>query len=63
MRLPWRSKNCCKPIRATYAEPHRYATGMVHVLVNGEPVLKDGEHTGARPGRVLVPTRGTARLS
>jgi len=49
--------------RATYAEPHRYATGMVHVLVNGEPVLKDGEHTGARPGRVLVPTRGTARLS
>ena len=48
---------------ATYAAPHRYATGMVHVLVNGEPVLRDGEHTGARPGRVLVPARETTRLS
>ncbi len=38
---------------ATYAEPHRYATGMLHVLVNGVPVLRDGEHTDARPGRVL----------
>jgi N-acyl-D-amino-acid deacylase len=41
---------------ATYAEPHRYATGAVHVFVNGEQVLHDGEHTGARPGRVLTPT-------
>jgi N-acyl-D-amino-acid deacylase len=40
---------------ATYAEPHRYATGMVDVFVNGEQVLRRGEHTGARPGRVLVP--------
>jgi len=38
---------------ATYTEPHRYATGVAHVLVNGTPVLRDGEHTGARPGRVL----------
>jgi len=38
---------------ATYAEPHRYATGVAHVLVNGAHVLRDGEHTGARPGRVL----------
>jgi N-acyl-D-amino-acid deacylase len=38
---------------ATYAEPHRYATGVAHVLVNGTPVLRDGEHTGARPGRVI----------
>ncbi len=38
---------------ATYAEPHRYATGIAHVLVNGTPVLRDGEHTGARPGRVV----------
>jgi len=38
---------------ATYAEPHRYATGMVHVLVNGVPVLRDGEHTGATPGRFV----------
>ncbi len=38
---------------ATYAEPHQYATGMVHVFVNGVQVLKDGEHTGATPGRVV----------
>ena len=39
--------------RATFARPHQYATGMVHVFVNGGHVLKDGEHTGATPGRVL----------
>ena len=39
--------------RATYTDPHRYATGVAHVLVNGTPVLRDGDHTGARPGRVL----------
>ncbi len=38
---------------ATFEEPHQYATGMVHVFVNGEQVLKDGEHTGALPGRVV----------
>jgi N-acyl-D-amino-acid deacylase len=38
---------------ATFVEPHQYATGMVHVFVNGEHVLKDGEHTGATPGRVV----------
>ena len=38
---------------ATFVEPHQYATGMVHVFVNGEQVLKDGEHTGAKPGRVV----------
>lgn len=38
---------------ATYAEPHRYATGVAHVLVNGTAVLRDGEHTGALPGRVV----------
>jgi N-acyl-D-amino-acid deacylase len=38
---------------ATYTDPHRYATGVAHVLVNGTPVLRDGEHTDARPGRVL----------
>lgn len=38
---------------ATFTEPHQYATGMVHVFVNGEQVLKDGEHTGATPGRVV----------
>jgi N-acyl-D-amino-acid deacylase len=38
---------------ATFAEPHQLATGMVHVFVNGEQVLKDGQHTGAMPGRVV----------
>ncbi len=38
---------------ATFEQPHQYATGMVHVLVNGVPVLRDGEHTGAKPGRVV----------
>jgi N-acyl-D-amino-acid deacylase len=42
---------------ATYADPHRYATGVVQVFVNGEQVVSDGEHTGARPGRVLAPAR------
>jgi len=39
---------------ATFDKPHQYATGMVHVFVNGSQVLKDGEHTGALPGRVVV---------
>ena len=39
--------------RATYAEPHQYSVGMKHVIVNGTPVLVDGEHTGAKPGRAL----------
>jgi len=39
--------------RATFEEPHRYAIGVRHVLVNGVPVLADGEHTGALPGRAL----------
>jgi N-acyl-D-amino-acid deacylase len=38
---------------ATFEDPHQYATGMVHVFVNGQQVLKDGEHTGATPGRVV----------
>jgi N-acyl-D-amino-acid deacylase len=39
--------------RATYEQPHQYAVGMRHVWVNGVRVLKDGEHTDARPGRVV----------
>ncbi|MHC4145454.1 MAG: N-acyl-D-amino-acid deacylase family protein [Planctomycetota bacterium] len=38
---------------ATFEKPHQYATGMVHVFVNGTQVLKDGEHTGATPGRLV----------
>jgi N-acyl-D-amino-acid deacylase len=39
--------------RSTYAAPHQYATGMRDVWVNGTQVLKDGEHTGQKPGRVV----------
>ncbi|MBI1257374.1 MAG: amidohydrolase family protein [Chloroflexi bacterium] len=38
---------------ATFENPHQYSTGMQHVFVNGQQVLKDGEHTGAKPGRVV----------
>jgi len=38
---------------ATYNDPHHYAMGIPHVLVNGVPVIKDGEHTGAKPGAAL----------
>lgn len=38
---------------ATFENPQQYATGVQHVFVNGEQVLKDGEHTGAKPGRVV----------
>ena len=38
---------------ATFAKSQSYATGMRHVFVNGVQVLKDGEHTGAKPGRVV----------
>ncbi len=39
--------------RATYEKPNLYAVGMKDVFVNGQQVLKDGEHTGATPGRAL----------
>lgn len=39
--------------RATFEQPHQYAVGMKHVFVNGAQVLKDGEHTGTKPGRAL----------
>jgi N-acyl-D-amino-acid deacylase len=38
---------------ATFDTPHQYATGVSHVFVNGVQVLKDGEHTGSKPGRVV----------
>ena len=46
--------------RATYADGRQPATGMDHVLVNGEPVLLDGQRTPALPGRALRPV---ARLA
>ncbi len=38
---------------ATYKDPHHYASGIPYVLVNGEEVVKNGEHTGAKPGMAL----------
>ena len=38
---------------ATFENPHEYAEGMIHVFVNGVQVLKEGEHTGAKPGRFV----------
>ena len=38
---------------ATFDSPHQYSTGVRDVLVNGEVVLRDGDHTGATPGQVV----------
>jgi N-acyl-D-amino-acid deacylase len=38
---------------ATFDAPHQYATGVLHVFVNGEQVLRDGEHIGNKPGQVV----------
>lgn len=39
--------------KATFEKPHQYAEGVIHVFVNGVQVLKDGEHTGTKPGRFV----------
>jgi N-acyl-D-amino-acid deacylase len=39
---------------STFENPHQYSTGVIHVFVNGSQVLKDGEHTGALPGSVVI---------
>jgi len=38
---------------ATFDKPHQYSEGMIDVFVNGVQVLKDGEHTDAKPGRFV----------
>ncbi len=39
--------------RATFENPHQYATGMEYVIVNGQVVVEQGSHTGKRPGKIL----------
>jgi N-acyl-D-amino-acid deacylase len=39
---------------ATFEKPHQYPLGIHHVLVNGQPVISDGDHTGRLPGKVLA---------
>jgi N-acyl-D-amino-acid deacylase len=43
---------------ATFEKPMQYATGVVHVFVNGVQVLREGEHTGAKPGAVVRRSAG-----
>lgn len=43
--------------RATFEQPFAYPTGIDHVIVNGEVVIREGEHTGATPGRIVVAGR------
>jgi len=42
---------------ATFEKPMQYATGVAHVFVNGTQILRDGEHTNAKPGRVVLKSR------
>ena len=44
--------------RATFADPHQLSVGVRDVVVNGVVALRDGEPTGARPGRALRRGRG-----
>jgi N-acyl-D-aspartate/D-glutamate deacylase len=39
--------------KATFEKPHQYSVGVRDVFVNGTQVLKNGEHTGAKPGRAV----------
>jgi N-acyl-D-amino-acid deacylase len=47
--------------RATFEKPHQFAAGIPHVIVNGVPVVRDGRHTGARPGQILRSSRRDRR--
>jgi len=42
--------------RATWKDPHQYPVGIEHVIVNGQVVIENSEHTGQLPGRILRPT-------
>jgi N-acyl-D-amino-acid deacylase len=48
---------------ATFEKPHANSVGFAYVLVNGELVIEDGKHTGARPGRILYGPGAAASAS
>ena len=50
----WSSIRATVGDAATFDKPHAYARGIPHVLVNGVPVVRSGEHTGAKPGQALT---------
>ena len=39
--------------RATFEKPHQLSTGVRHVFVNGTAVVREGKHTGAKPGQIV----------
>jgi len=39
--------------RSTFEQPHQLSVGVKYVFVNGTMIVRDGKHTGAKPGRVL----------
>ena len=39
--------------RATFEKPHQLSIGIEHVFVNGVAVVRNGRHTGAKPGRIV----------
>src|SRR5690606_3174915 len=49
--------------RATFTEPHHFAVGVEHVLVNGVPVIVSASLTGEKPGRVLLRSGGAKAAS
>ncbi len=53
--MPTSSSSTLRTIhdQATFAKPQQLSTGVRDVFVNGVQVLKDGKHTGAKPGRVV----------
>jgi N-acyl-D-amino-acid deacylase len=47
--------------KATFTKPHQYSEGVVHLVINGQPVITHGFLTGARPGQVLKLSNGEVR--
>ena len=54
MPTSWSSTATTVGEAATFEKPHAYARGIPYVLVNGVPVIRNGEHTGAKPGMALT---------